>query len=207
MLPGVDALGFATAWRGEYQPAMARIRKGARGYVPLDTLHRENLMRVADRLGVFVPDPDHLTKAWERLGPWCDVPAGLNAMRATGLIAPCSNGSIALMTRLARFGGLHWDCILGAELAQDYKPAPEVYLASARALGLAPEQVCMVAAHNDDLTAARAVGLRTAFVPRVSEHGKDQTSDLGPTEDWDFVARDFLDLARLVAGDEARAHA
>ncbi|MDA8584687.1 haloacid dehalogenase type II [Rhodobacteraceae bacterium] len=198
-LPEVDALAFATAWRAEYDPAMARIRSGARGYVPLDILHRENLLRVAESFGVEVPDIDALTAVWERLDPWPDVQTGVQALRTTGLVAPCSNGSIALMARLGRYAGLNWDCIVGAELAQDYKPEPAVYLASAKALGLRPEQVCMVAAHNYDLKAARAVGMQTAFVPRPTEHGPGQTSDLEPSEAWEFIATDFVELAKLVA--------
>src|SRR5690606_23159336 len=42
----IDAAAFADAWRAEYQPAMERIRSGHRAYVPLDDLHRENLMAV-----------------------------------------------------------------------------------------------------------------------------------------------------------------
>ena len=53
----------------------------------------------------------------------------------------------------------------------------------------------MVAAHNDDLAAARAQGLRTAFVPRPLEHGPGQTVDLEPTGEWNFVVRDFGELA------------
>lgn len=195
VLPEVDALAFADAWRAEYQPAMERIRSGGRGYVRLDTLHRENLDIVLGRFGVEVADPDALNGAWERLDPWTDVVAGLTALREKGLIAACSNGSVGLMARLARWGGLPWDAIVGADIARDYKPKPEVYLASASALGLEPGAVTMVAAHNDDLVAARACGLRTAFVPRLTEHGPGQTSDLEPSEDWDIVARDFLDLA------------
>lgn len=195
VLPEVDALAFADAWRAEYQPAMERIRSGGRGYVRLDTLHRENLDIVLGRFGVEVADPDALNGAWERLDPWTDVVAGLTALREKGLIATCSNGSVGLMARLARWGGLPWDAIVGADIARDYKPKPEVYLASASALGLEPGAVTMVAAHNDDLVAARACGLRTAFVPRLTEHGPGQTSDLEPSEDWEIVARDFLDLA------------
>ena len=44
---------------------------------------------------------------------------------------------------------------------------------------LEPEQVCLVAAHNNDLAAARGCGLRTAFIPRPTEHGPDQTTTLG----------------------------
>jgi 2-haloacid dehalogenase len=46
-----------------------------------------------------------------------------------------------------------------------------VYDSAPALLGLAPEQVCMVAAHVDDLAAARARGLRTAYVHRPDEFG------------------------------------
>lgn len=198
-LPGVDALAFADAWRAEYDPAMARIRAGNRGYVALDDLHRENLARVCTRFGVSPDDPGTLNKAWERLDPWPDVVPGLSAMRRSRIIAPCSNGSIALMTRLARHANLPWDCILGAEIARDYKPKPAVYLAACAALRLDPAQVMMVAAHNGDLVAARAAGLATGFVPRPLEYGPDQTTDLAPEADWDVIANDFKALADKLA--------
>lgn len=194
-LSGVDALAFADAWRAEYDPAMARIREGGRGYVALDDLHLENLGRVCDRFHVACADPQSLNRAWERLDPWPDVVPGLRVLQARRIIAPCSNGSIALMTRLARHAGLPWDCILGAEIARDYKPKPAVYLAACAALRLPPAQVMMVAAHNGDLHAARAAGLQTAFVPRPTEYGPGQTADLAPDADWDLIAPDFNALA------------
>lgn len=195
----VDPLAFADAWRGEYQPALEQVRAGERGYVALDDLHRENLEVVLARFGVSHRDPAALARAWERLDPWPDVVPGLTALRETALIAPCSNGSIAMMARLARYARLPWHAILGADIARDYKPKPEVYLASCRALRLEPAEVMMVAAHNGDLAAARAQGLRTAFVARPAEHGEAQTIDLAPSEAWDVVAADFPDLARQVA--------
>ncbi len=197
VLPDVDALAFADAWRAQYQPAMERIRTGGRGYVQLDDLHRENLDIVLADFGVSVDDAGALNRAWEKLDPWPDVVPGLQALKKKGLFATCSNGSIAMMSRLARWGGLPWDAILGADIARDYKPKPQVYLASAAALGLAPGQVTMVAAHNDDLHAAAAAGLRTAFVSRPTEHGAGQTSDLEPDGAWDTIARDFVHLAAL----------
>ncbi len=190
---------LADAWRAEYQPGMAPIRDGVRGYVPLDRLHRENLDRALETLGLG-PRIDgamreRMTAAWERLPAWPDSVPGIAAMRAERIVAPCSNGSIALMVRLARFAGLSWDCVLGAEIARSYKPDPAVYLASAAALGLAPERVAMVAAHNEDLAAAQALGFRTAFVPRPEEHGPGQRSDLVPEGDWDWVAPDLEALA------------
>jgi len=195
----VDALAFADAWRGRYQPAMEGIRSGNRGYVALDILHREDLDATLAAFGLEGAIDEagrvDLNRAWEKLPPWPDSVPGLTALKTRYAIAPCSNGSIALMTWLAKFGGLRWDAILGAEIAQDYKPQPAVYLKSAAALGLEPEEVMMVAAHNSDLAAARAAGLKTGFFPRPTEHGPGQTTDLEPSEDWDVVAADLQDLA------------
>lgn len=193
-----DPRAFADAWRGEYQPAMERIRSGGRGYVALDDLHLENLGIVLDRFGIAdafdAPARGELNRAWERLPPWRDSRPGLTRLKAGFIVAPCSNGSFALMTRLAKFGGLPWDVILGADVARDYKPKAEVYLASARALRLAPGRVMMVACHNDDLAAARAAGLATGYFPRPDEHGRGGER-IPAAEAWDVVAEDLEDLA------------
>ncbi|MGB0410328.1 MAG: haloacid dehalogenase type II [Pikeienuella sp.] len=192
-----DPARFADLWRAEYQPAMARIREGNRGYVPLDDLHLENLTTVLHAEGLdkhFSADERRaLNHAWEKLPPWADSVAGLSALRRHMIIAPCSNGSIALMTRLARYGGLPWDCILGAEIAQNYKPHPSVYQASCKALGFRPDEVVMVACHNDDLAAAREAGLMTAYLPRPDENGPGGTA--APNADWDFVLENLMGLS------------
>ena len=197
-LPDTDPIAFADAWRNEYQPAMERIRTGNRGYVPLDDLHLENLHIVLERFGLSCGIPEQLNRAWEMLDPWPDVVPGLATLKSRFIVAPCSNGSFALMTRLAKYGGLPWDCILGADVARDYKPKLEVYRASAAALRLRPKQLCMVAAHNDDLFAAREAGLKTAFVPRPTEHGLGQASDLAPEAEWDFVTSSFTELVNMI---------
>lgn len=204
-LPTVDALAFTDAWRAEYQPAMARVRDGARAYEPLDILHGENLARVCARFAVPCPADLNaaLNAAWERLDPWPDVVAGLTRLKRHAIIAPCSNGSIAVMTRLARHGGLPWDCILGADIARDYKPKRAVYDAACAALRLDPGEVMMVAAHNDDLAAARGFGLQTGFVPRRTEHGANQRIDLHPEADWDVIAPDFGALAQMLFGGDS----
>ncbi len=192
---------FADSWRAKYQPAMQRIRSGNRGFVALDTLHRENLDLVLAELDLSdefnEQEKQSLNRAWEQLPPWTDCVAGLTAIKQNAIIAPCSNGSIALMTRLARFGNLPWDCILGAEIAQTYKPNPDAYLKSVAALGLSPHEIVMVAAHNDDLVAASNCGLKTAFIPRQKEHGEDQTIDLEPTGDWDYIIKTINELSTL----------
>ena len=204
---GVDWLAFADAWRDQYQPQMATVRGGERPWVTLDVLHRAGLDAILPAFGLDELSPadrHELTLAWRRLDPWPDVVEGLTLMKRRFVIAPNSNGHIALMVNLAKRAGLPWDAILGAEIAHAYKPQPEVYLRSAEALGLAPAEVMMVAAHNGDLVAAASCGLQTAFVPRPTEHGPGQTSDLEPEHDFDLVARDFLDLAARLSESRSR---
>jgi 2-haloacid dehalogenase len=198
--PGADPAAFADAWRRRYQPAMEEIRSGRRLFARLDVLHRENLEAMLpefgiDRSAVLPSELDGLNLAWHKLDPWPDSVPGLTRLKRRFIIAPLSNGNIRLMLDMAKRAGLPWDAILGAELAQAYKPSPEAYLRTAEALMLEPEQVCLVAAHNNDLAAARGCGLRTAFIPRPTEHGPGQTIDLRPEEDWNIVASDLADLA------------
>jgi 2-haloacid dehalogenase len=105
-----------------------------------------------------------------------------------------SNGNISLMVDLARRNNLPWDAILGAEVAGDYKPKPRVYLASAEALGLAPDECMMVAAHSNDLKAAAAQGLATAHVARPNEYGLN-TGEPAPKQPTDYAAKSLEDLA------------
>jgi 2-haloacid dehalogenase len=195
---GVDWTRFADVWRAQYQPQLDTVRLGRRPWTPLDTLHREALDWALAELGLdAVPQGERaeLTMAWHRLQPWPDVVAGLNKLKQRFIIAPNSNGNIALQVDLAKYAGLPWDVILGAETAQAYKPLPDAYLTNVRLLGLKPSEVMMVAAHNGDLAAAASCGLRTAFVARPREHGPDQTTDLRPARTYDAIASDFLELA------------
>jgi 2-haloacid dehalogenase len=198
-ITGTDWLEFAVEWRKLYQPSMEDVRSGRRAFTILDVLHRESLDKLILRYGIkslSEADIEHMNRAWHRLDPWPDAVEGLKRLKGRFIIAPCSNGNIALMVNIAKRAGLPWDCILGAETARAYKPMPEAYLASCRQLGLAPASVMMVAAHNSDLKAAKVQGLATAFVARPTEHGPGQTTDLAPDPACvDLAPRDFIDLA------------
>lgn len=182
---------------------MQRVRSGERPFVTLDVLNRENLETVLARLNAdfgSIHDAElaELNKAWEKLDPWPDSVAGLTRLKRRFSIGTLSNGHIAGMLNLAKFGGLPWDVIVGAEIAGTYKPNPQTYLKSARAVGLAPESMAMVAAHNSDLAAARANGFKTVFVRRPSEHGPGQTSDLAAEQDWDVVVNSLTEAAQAL---------
>jgi 2-haloacid dehalogenase len=194
----VDAEKFADAWRAGYGPAMNRVRSGELPWTRLDDLHRLILDGVLVQFGVnglAEDDIASLNHAWRRLRPWPDAVSGLARLKKRFIIAPLSNGNIALMTNLARHSGLPWDCILGAELVRHYKPDREVYLSAADILNLKVSEIMMVAAHLGDLRAAQSLGLRSAFVPRPLEFGAEGKADLVPDPSFDIVANDFNDLA------------
>lgn len=197
---GFDGEGFADAWRAEYQPAMERVRAGGRAFVRLDVLHAENLDAILPRFGLTrlsAGERAELTLVWHRLDAWPEVTAALRRLSARHLLAPMSNGNIALMVGMARHNHWHWDAILGAEIARDYKPRPAVYQAGCDAFALPPERCMMVAAHSDDLVAAKAAGLMTAHVARPDERGPGR-GEAGPAAPVDVAARDLAHLADLL---------
>lgn len=194
----LDWPAFADAWRALYVPAMARVSRGERTFVILDDLHRENLQELLDRnrvAGLSETEIEELNRAWRRLDPWPDVIEGLGRLRGSYILATLSNGNVALMVDMARRAGLPWDAILGAEFARAYKPSPEAYDRTAQALGLAPSQCLMVAAHASDLRAAAARGFRTAYVHRPLEYGPAHADRPWPKDAFDVRAESFLDLA------------
>jgi 2-haloacid dehalogenase len=194
----IDWALFADRWRAAYAPSMDRVRKGELPWTKLDDLHRmslEILLKEFKIEGLSEAEKDHWNKVWHRLKPWPDSVAGLTRLKKKYIIAPLSNGNVALLTDMAKHSGLPWDLILGAELAKHYKPDREVYLSAAELLGLKTEEVMMCAAHAGDLGAARNLGLRTGFIHRPNEYGPARTADNAKPGDFDVVSNDMLDLA------------
>ena len=194
----IDGAKFAEAWRAGYAPSMNRVRTGELPWTNLDGLHRMMLETIVGNFGLAsLSDAEKATlnRAWHRLTPWPDAVPGLTRLKKKFILAPLSNGNIALMTDLARHSGLPWDCILGAELVRHYKPDREVYQSAADFLDLKPSEVMMVAAHLQDLHGAKGTGLRTAFVARPLEYGPNGKPDLTPDSAVDLPAKDFVDLA------------
>lgn len=193
----LDWLAFADAWRAQYQPGMDEVRTGKIAFVKLDVIHRRMLDRIVPQFGLQKVDGkvlDELTLAWHRLDAWTDVGAGFARLRKRFLMAPCSNGNIAIMVDIARHNDIRWDAILGSEVAGDFKPKPRVYLATAEALNIKPGECMMTAAHSADLAAAAAAGLRTAHVGRPGENGPG-SGESAPKVPVDIAAKDFIELA------------
>jgi 2-haloacid dehalogenase len=196
-----DPEELADDWRARYPPILAEVNEGSRPWGNFDELHLVTLGDLLAERGLHLSDEERrrLVAAWHRLDPWPDVRAGLEALRLGHVTAALSNGHVALLVDLARHGDLRFDCLLSAELANAYKPAPEVYLTAARLLGVEPAELMMVAAHPWDLEGARGAGLRTALVARPLEYGPGSAAGADP--DADESVADLLELAERLRQD------
>jgi 2-haloacid dehalogenase len=198
-VPG-DPEELADAWRGRYRPILAEVNDGSRPWGNFDQLHLVTLDDLLTERGIDLPIEDRrrLVGVWHQLDPWPDVRAGLEALRRRRVTAALSNGHVALLVDLARHADLRFDCVLSAELAHAYKPAPETYQTAARLLGVEAAELMLVAAHPWDLGGAREAGLRTAFVERPLEYGPGSTARSDP--DADESVADLHELAERLGG-------
>ncbi|MFM8247052.1 MAG: haloacid dehalogenase type II [Burkholderiaceae bacterium] len=197
MMPGVDGNRFASAWRAGYKPAMDEVRSGQRGWTKIDDLHRIILDRILKDFGIDLDESSRhqLNRAWHRLAPWPDTVAGMLRLKSHFTLTALSNGNLGLLANMAKHAGLPWDLILSAEVFRHYKPDPETYLGVAEVFEVSPNEVMLVAAHEDDLDAASACGLQTAFIQRDNEYGPDVRINHGDLTRFSYAARDLVDLA------------
>ena len=202
-----DGDRFARVWRAGYQPGMAKVSSGERSWVSIDIIHRERLDDILPEFGLSMLDEstrDHLNSAWHRLSPWPDSIPGLKRLKSNYLISPLSNGSIVLLSTMAKNAGIPWDFIFSSDMHKAYKRNPAVYQNAIRLLDMVPSEIMMVAAHNDDLKAARNEGMRTAYINRPTEYGVDQKVDFAATSDWDIITEtvegvaDALDCSKKI---------
>lgn len=197
----INWVEFTDQWHLGFGPAMDKVRRGEITWTNLDDLARtvlEDLLKQYKIDGLSDEEKANWAHVWRRLKPWPDSVEGLGRLKKKYVISPLSNGNVALMTYLAKFGGLPWDAILGSDLVKHYKPDREMYLSAPFYLDLKPEEVMMCAAHVFDLQAARSYGLRTGFIYRPNEYGGDPVGvpDKAKPGDFDVVSVSIIDLAQ-----------
>ena len=189
---------FADKWRAGYGPSMNKVRTGELPWTKIDVLHRmilDELLSEYNITNLTESEKDHFNRAWHRLDPWPDSVPGLTELKKSYVISPLSNGNVALLVNMAKYGGLPWDTVLSAELAQHYKPDPEAYQSTSEFLGFPIEQIMMVAAHKNDLKSAKGQGMMTGYIPRPKEHGPNTTVDSNPEDYIDIIGENFVDFA------------
>lgn len=154
-----------------------------------------------DRLGADARE--RIVAAWRELDAWPDVRPGMDLLRRRWPVVSFTMLPTALVIEVSRRNGMVWDAVISCEMTGMYKPNAQAYLTTARWLQLPPAEILMVACHNFDLDAARGVGYRCAFVRRPDEWGPAGPPDPHPNPANDFIADDFLDLARQLEAAQA----
>jgi len=90
---------------------MNRVRTGELPWTTLDELHRQMLDTLIDEFEIpslSTAERDEFNRVWHRLTPWPDAVEGLTRLKRKFIIAPLSNGNVALLTNMAKHGGLPW---------------------------------------------------------------------------------------------------
>ncbi|KAI0965438.1 HAD-like domain-containing protein [Xylaria arbuscula] len=183
---------FAQEWRYSYGEFTQSFVPGETEWKDIDTHHYDSLkelLRKWDVEGVYTEEEIRsLSLTWHYLRPWSDSAQGIQKLGTRYVTATLSNGNISLLEDLDKYGSLGFKRIISSADFGAYKPHPRTYRGAVDALGYAPDEVAMVAAHLGDLYAARANGLRTIYVERDRE-------EVWPHDDsrWQH-ARDWVDL-------------
>jgi 2-haloacid dehalogenase len=160
------------------------------------------MARLAPQFGVPELHGDtleELVRMWHELPPWPDSVAAVDKLRSRYMVAPLSNGHVAMLVELAKAAGFTWDAVMGADIFRHYKPDPETYLGAAALLGCEPAEVMLVASHPSDLDAAAQCGLRTCYVSRPLEYGPGRIVEpTPPAGHYDLMVGDLLELAGVM---------
>jgi 2-haloacid dehalogenase len=195
----IDAGDMTSRWQEQFFAGLEGVRTGQRGWANLDVIHAEGLLRVLDDLGlagVFDDeDQQELVRAWHRLPAWADVAEGIERLGGRFTVCALSNAGFTQITNLVKNAGLHFDCVLGADISRHYKPDIEIYRSAVELLDVAPGELMTVAAHGWDLAGARAAGYQTAYVERPQANGPHKAGEDPARVECALLVRGFDELA------------
>jgi 2-haloacid dehalogenase len=113
-----------------------------------------------------------LMELYLRIGPYAEVPAVLQRLRAGRMrLAILSNGTPAMLEAALANAGLAglFEAVLSVEEAGTYKPHPRVYDLAPRRLGLPREALCFVSSNGWDAWSAKAYGMRVLWCNRTGQ--------------------------------------
>ena len=131
---------------------------------------------------VAIPGPQELWLELRRelfalldnhLEPFADALKTVAELRERGIaIAVASSSVRERLDHTLRGAGLHFDVTIAGDEVEHGKPAPDIFLAAAKALNVAPEDCVVVEDSPPGVAAGRAAGMATLAVCRIpgSEH-------------------------------------
>lgn len=187
-----DWAQFAQEWRNSYKQFVASFVPGETEWRDIDTHHHLALVDLLKKYsleGLYTEaEVKDLSLVWHHLDPWADSALGLHNLGTKFITSMLSNGNQSLLKDLDKHGNLGFKKLQSSEDFKAYKPHPSVYKGAAKALGLEPGEVAMVAAHLNDLKAARGCGFRTIYVERKQEE------DWSPEQDEYKEAKSWVNM-------------
>ncbi len=141
------------------------------GYQDFVAVGGASLAMVADQHEVTLTDDDRaaIASAMTSLPAHSDVAPNLQRLTEAGfrMAALTNSPQDAAESQLTNAGiAHHFERMMSVGVTGRFKPAPEVYQMAAAELGVEPEAMTMVAAHDWDIAGAMAVGCRGAYIMR-----------------------------------------
>ena len=162
--------GVLDAWFHQViQYAMGLTLAGA--YRPFGEVALGVLHMIAEAEGVDLTDEQatRIAAKIRSLPPHPEVPGALAFLKDAGFrLVTLTNNPMAVVDAQMANADLQrfFERNFSVETVQRFKPAPEPYGMVAEQLGVAPQQLWMIAAHAWDVGGAAHAGYRTAFVAR-----------------------------------------
>ncbi|KAH8596402.1 S-2-haloacid dehalogenase 1 [Bisporella sp. PMI_857] len=197
---------FAQEWRNTYMRFTRGFVPGETEWRDVDSHHHRSLIELLQKweLEALYTEKEvkDLSLIWHYLEPWQDASGGIHKLGSRFLTSTLSNGNQSLLEDLQKHGDLGFSRLQSSADFKAYKPHPTVYKGAAKALGLEPREVAMVAAHLADLKAAKECGFKTIYVERNQEEAwkpdQDEYQDAKTWVDmWVTKEEDgFLEVAR-----------
>jgi 2-haloacid dehalogenase len=196
------APGVRQQWFGQLLQS-ALVATVTDAYVDFGTIGRAALEMVARRVGRELSDDDRnsILSTVRRLPPHPEVRDALEQLRSAGIrMATLTNSTEAVARGQLENADLvgFFERVLSADSVRRLKPAREPYVMAAREMGVAIDDMRLVAAHAWDVAGALRAGAAAAFVARPGA----VLDPLAPEPD--IVGADLGEIAdRILAVDTA----
>ncbi len=142
-----------------------------RNYQDFGTLARDALRIISRRHKAAISDAamGDILQTITELEPHSDVIASLQRLQNAGFkLATLTNSPLPILEKQLNHAGIRqfFSHTLSVESVRLFKPHPDVYQMAAQQLGVAPDKLRLIAAHNWDTTGAIRAGCKAAFVAR-----------------------------------------
>jgi 2-haloacid dehalogenase len=176
----------------------------ADSYVPFTEIGGAVMQMLATTRGITISDADkhELTEKFASMPPHPEVPAALEQLRAAGFrLFTLTDNLLEIQGRQLEHGGIIHNFERRFSVDQEvrrHKPAPEAYAYVEKQLGVAANELLLIACHTWDTLGALGAGWHGALIKRA---GNDVLG-VGPQpevvgQDLHDVANQLIDRYRL----------